>query len=36
MKDAGFAAAVGNFLVRERQAVRAYRQNAADWLAFKK
>jgi len=36
LKDAGFAKAVGNFLARERPAVRAYRQNAADLLPFKK
>jgi len=36
IRDAGFAAAVGRFLARERPTVRAYRQNAADLLPFKK
>ncbi len=36
LKDAAFAAAIGNFLARERQAIENYRQNAAEYLPFKK
>jgi len=36
LSNAGFAVAVGKFLARERTAVRACRQNAADLLPFKK
>jgi predicted N-acyltransferase len=36
LKDAAFAEAVGNYLARERQAIWIYRQNAANYLPFKK
>jgi hypothetical protein len=36
LKNACFAAAIERFLLHERQAVRAYRQNAANYLPFKK
>ncbi|MGJ0486253.1 MAG: GNAT family N-acetyltransferase [Methylomicrobium sp.] len=36
LKDAAFAEAVGNFLARERQSIRIYRRNAANYLPFKK
>ncbi|MEC4746887.1 GNAT family N-acetyltransferase [Methylomicrobium sp. Wu6] len=36
LKDAGFAEAVEKFLMHERRAVNAYRQNAVNYLPFKK
>jgi predicted N-acyltransferase len=36
LKDPAFAEAIENFLTRERQAVKIYRLNAADYLPFKK
>jgi predicted N-acyltransferase len=36
LQDAAFAEAIEKFLTHERQAIRIYRQNAADYLPFKK
>lgn len=36
LKDPAFAEAIENFLTRERQVVKIYRLNAADYLPFKK
>ncbi|MDI1277837.1 GNAT family N-acetyltransferase [Methylobacter sp.] len=35
IKDARFAKAIGHFLVREQQAIRLYKQDAASYLPFK-
>jgi predicted N-acyltransferase len=36
LKEPTFAEAIENFLTRERRAIKIYRQNAADYLPFKK
>jgi predicted N-acyltransferase len=36
LRDAAFAEAIGHFLARERRTISIYRQNAANYLPFKK